>query len=325
MSFNKTITLNDGNKIPQIGLGTWLSKPNEVENAVEAAVRDGYRHLDLAKIYCNQKEVARALKKVIPSVVKREDLFITSKLWNTAHKPENVLPALEDTLEELGVDYLDMYLIHWPVPLDPSSGELMPKENGYAKLDLETTLVDTWKAMIALKETGKVKSIGVSNFTIEYVDAIIKATGVTPATNQVELHPRLPQEDLLKHHKEKNILLTAYSPLGNNVKEEQKIVDYPQVAEIAKKRNLDPAQLLVAWGVRRGCSVIPKSVTPKRIKSNFEQIELTDDELESISNVIKAAGGHKRYNVPIAYDPPWDINVFNEDIEQKAKHKVHIQ
>ena len=143
MSLSKTITFNDGNKMPQIGLGSWLSKPGEVENAVVEAVKAGYRHLDLAKIYQNQHEVGAALKKLIPSVVKREDLFITSKLWNTEHQPDRVEPALDDTLKELGIDYLDLYLIHWPVAFDPSSGELLPKEDGKAKLDLKTTEAET--------------------------------------------------------------------------------------------------------------------------------------------------------------------------------------
>ena len=174
MSLSKTITFNDGNKMPQIGLGTWLSKPGEVENAVVEAVKAGYRHLDLAKIYQNQHEVGAALKKLIPSVVKREDLFITSKLWNTEHQPDRVEPALDDTLKELGIDYLDLYLIHWPVAFDPSSGELLPKEDGKAKLDLKTTEAETWKAMVELKKTGKVKSIGVSNFSPSAIEQITK-------------------------------------------------------------------------------------------------------------------------------------------------------
>ena len=231
MSFGKVLTLNTGAPIPQIGLGTWLSKPNEVENAVcpsyrhcgspliplskvEIAVRNGYRHLDLARVYQNQDEVGRALKKVVPSVVSREELFITSKLWNSSHQPHLVEPALDETLEQLGLSYLDLYrayathiatpfaneprtVVHWPVAFAPGNGLFPGSESGEIELDTQTSLVDTWQAMIKLLKTGKVpymhhphpkfhsstvqvKAIGVSNFTVAQLEGIIGATGVVP-------------------------------------------------------------------------------------------------------------------------------------------------
>ncbi|CCF48978.1 hypothetical protein NDA11_000070 [Ustilago hordei] len=325
MSLNKSLTLNDGNKIPQIGLGTWLSKPGEVANAVQVAVKSGYRHLDLAKIYQNQEEIGTALKKIIPSVVKREELFITSKLWNNAHRPENVQAAYEETLNELGLDYLDLYLIHWPVAFVPGK-DLVPKtEDGkQALIDRDVSIVDTWKALIELQKAGKVKSIGVSNFTIEHLDAIINATGVVPAVNQIEAHPLLPQDDLVAYAKQKNIHLTAYSPLGNNLSGKTKIVDYPQVSEVAKKYNADPAQVLIAWGVKRGYSVIPKSVTDSRIKSNFDQIELKDEDYDKVTSLYKELA-KVRFNIPFTYAPKWDVNVFGEDVEKEATQSVKIQ
>lgn len=325
MSFGKILSLNTGATIPQIGLGTWLSKPNEVENAVEIAVRNGYRHLDLARVYENQDEVGRALKKVIPSVVKREDLFITSKLWNNAHQPKEVEKALDETLAQIGTDYLDLYLIHWPVAFPPGQG-LFPKhpsKEGEVALDLDTSLVDTWKAMIELPKTGKVRAVGVSNFTVEQLKGIIAATGVKPAANQIEAHPLLPQDDLVAFCKQEGIHLTAYSPLGNNLVGKPKLTDYPAVQAIAKKLGATPAQVLVAWGVYRGYSVIPKSVQEERIISNFKQIELSKEDYEEITKLGQTQ--HTRFNIPYNYSPRWDINIFNEPEEEKASNKVKIQ
>ncbi|SNX85738.1 related to GCY1 - galactose-induced protein of aldo/keto reductase family [Melanopsichium pennsylvanicum] len=325
MSFNKTLTLNDGNKIPQIGLGTWLSNPGEVGNAVEIAVKNGYRHLDLAKIYQNQPEIGEALKKVIPSVVKREELFITSKLWNNAHRPENVQAAYEETLSELGLEYLDLYLIHWPVAFSADNGLVPKSEDGkQAQLDRQVSIVDTWKALIELQKAGKVKSIGVSNFSKQHLEAIINATGVVPAVNQIEAHPLLPQDDLVEYAKQKNIHLTAYSPLGNNLSGKTKIVDYPQVKEVADKYKADPAQVLIAWGVKRGYSVIPKSVTDSRIKSNFDQLELKDEDYQKVSSLFNELG-KVRFNIPKTYTPFWDIDVFGEEQEKDAKYQVKTQ
>ncbi|KAJ7672094.1 Aldo/keto reductase [Mycena rosella] len=323
MSFGKILTLSSGSPLPQIGLGTWLSKPKEVENAVEIAVRNGYRHLDLAMIYENQDEVGAALKKVIPSVVKREDLFMTSKCWNSAHQPAEVEKELDETLKQLGVDYLDLYLVHWPVAFPPGNGLYPPHatKEGEVALDLETSLVDTWKAMIALPKS-KVRNVGVSNFTIEHLEGIISATGVVPIANQIEAHPLLPQDDLVAYCKEKNIHITAYSPLGNNLIGQKKLTDEAAIEEIAAKLGATPAQVLVAWGVYRGYSVIPKSVQEERIISNFKQVELTKEDYEKISSL--GHGRHVRYNIPFRYTPKWDIGLFGEPEEAKAAYKVKI-
>ncbi|KAJ7099346.1 NADP-dependent oxidoreductase domain-containing protein [Mycena belliarum] len=323
MSFGKILTLSSGTPVPQIGLGTWQSKPKEVENAVEIAVRNGYRHLDLAMIYENQDEVGAALKKVIPSVVKREEMFMTSKCWNSSHQPAEVAKELDETLKQLGVDYLDLYLIHWPVAFAPGNGLYPPHatKKGEVDLDLETSLVDTWKAMLALPKS-KVRNVGVSNFTIAHLEGIIAATGVVPIVNQVEAHPLLPQDELVAYCKEKNIHLTAYSPLGNNSIGEKKLTDEATVQEIAAKLNATPAQVLVAWGVYRGYTVIPKSVQEERIISNFKQISLSKEDYEKITALGK--GRHVRYNIPFRYTPKWDIVLFDEPEEAGATNKVKI-
>ncbi|KZP13014.1 Aldo/keto reductase [Athelia psychrophila] len=323
MSFQKTVTLSSGAIIPQIGLGTWLSKPKEVEHSVEYAVKNGYRHLDLAKIYENQDEVGEALKKVIPSVVKREELFITSKLWNSGHSTREVAEAeLDSTLKELGLEYLDLYLIHWPVAFVPGEGLVPLLKENEVKLDLETSLVDTWKIMIELKATGKVKNIGVSNFTVEYIQAITDATGVVPVANQIEAHPYLPQDDLVKYAKEKNIHITAYSPLGNNLVGKPKLTEHEKVIAVANKLGATTAQVLVAWGVYRGYSVIPKSVQEERIVSNFKQVELSKEDYETISSI--GHNNHVRFNIPYNYSPHWEINIFDEPSEKVAKNRVKI-
>ncbi|KAG6871872.1 hypothetical protein C0995_015545 [Termitomyces sp. Mi166 len=321
MSFGKQITISNGAQLPQIGLGTWLSAPKEVEKAVEIAVRNGYRHLDLAMIYENQDEVGAALKKVIPSVVKREDLFITSKLWNSAHQPDQVEKELDETLKQLGIEYLDLYLIHWPVAFPPGNGLNPPHstKNGELAIDTQTTLVNTWKAMIALPKS-KVRAIGVSNFTIEQLEGIINATGVVPVANQVEAHPLLPQDELVAYCKEKNIHITAYSPLGNNLIGKPKLTEHPVVLEVAKKLNATPAQVLVAWGAYRGYSVIPKSVQEERIISNFKQVELSKEDYEKISSI--GHNNYTRYNIPFTYKPKWDVNIFDEPIEKQAAFRA---
>ncbi|KAJ7072898.1 NADP-dependent oxidoreductase domain-containing protein [Mycena amicta] len=323
MSFGKIITLSSGSPVPQFGFGTWQSKPHEVETAVEVAVRNGYRHLDLAMIYENQDEVGTALKKVIPSVVKREELWITSKCWNSSHQPSEVEKELDETLKQLGLEYLDLYLIHWPVSFAPSNGLFPPHPTkaGEVHLDLETSLVDTWKAMLALPKS-KVKNVGVSNFTIEYLEGIIKATGVVPIVNQIEAHPLLQQDELVAYCKEKNIHITAYSPLGNNSIGLKLLTEEPAVIEVAKKLGASPAQVLLAWGVYRGYSIIPKSVQESRIIENFKQIELSAEDYEKITALGK--GRQTRMNIPYRYTPKWDIELFGEEAEKDATNHVKV-
>ncbi|KAI1072950.1 hypothetical protein LB507_008991 [Fusarium sp. FIESC RH6] len=208
-------TLNTGAKIPAVGLGTWQSKPGEVRKAVAYALKDGYRHIDAALIYGNENEVGLGIKD---SGVPREEIFLTSKLWNTHHP--NVAEGLKKTLDALDVEYLDLYLIHWPVRLVPNeSSELLPvNPDGTRSVDRSWDQSETWRQMEEVYKSGKVKAIGVANWSIPYLEELRKKWTVVPAVNQVELHPLLPQHELKKYCEKQGILLEAYSPLGSTGK-----------------------------------------------------------------------------------------------------------
>ncbi|TQV91914.1 hypothetical protein V2A60_005989 [Cordyceps javanica] len=328
MSSGRTVTLNTGAKVPALGYGTWQSAPGEVGAGVFEALKTGYRHLDLAKVYGNQREVGEGIKRALAEVpgLKREDIFITSKLWNDSHQPENVAAALDDTLQELGLDYLDLYLIHWPVAFQHGSG-LFPKDaNGAIQLDKKTSITQTWKALTELPKS-KVRAVGVSNFTIEHLEAVIKATGVTPAVNQIERHPRLIDEPLVKYAAEKHIILTAYSAFGNNtigaplliVNDEVKAVAERLTA--AKGRPVTPAHVLLAWAQVGGHTVIPKSVTASRIRENFQEVDLDQEDIDRLN---KIGNDKHRFNIPFTYEPGWNVDIFGDDREKAATTKVVV-
>ena len=271
----KTFTLNDGNVIPAFGLGTWKSKPGLVTQAVKEALEVGYRHIDAAWIYQNEAEVGQGIRDSIEAgVLKREDLFVTSKLWNAFHKPEDVEKGAQETLNALGLDYLDLYLMHWPIAFKPGK-EQHKEADDFISVE-ELPISKTFEAMAKLREKGLIKSVGVSNCGISNLEKIINESGVVPAMNQVELHPYNPQNDLLKYCQEKGIRLTAYSPLGSGdrpdsmkQKDEPPLLENDTVKSVAEKEGLTPAQLLIAWAIDRGTVVIPKSTNAERIAENF--------------------------------------------------------
>ncbi|KAG8727108.1 hypothetical protein FRC11_013899 [Ceratobasidium sp. 423] len=336
MALNRSFTLNDGRVIPAIGLGTFLSKPDEVTKSVEIAVNVGYKHFDLATCYQNEHEVGIALsnlKKANPNF-KREDLWLTGKTWNSFHRQEHITKGLDQTLKDLGTDYLDLYLVHWPVHFKPEPSpdgknavNLNPLSTNPANpdvpeiaLDTELSSTEVWKSMIKLRETGKVKSIGVSNFPVRILKTIIAETGVVPAVNQVEAHPLLLQDDLVEYCKEQNIHISAYAPLGNNLQGEVRIIDHDVVKKLAAELGKTPAQVLIAYGVKRGYSVLPKSVTESRIRSNFEDFELPDDAYNQLVEL-----GRKqplRYNIPFNFNPRWSVNIWDTEDEKAATHRA---
>lgn len=289
----KFLEYQNGNLMPAIGLGTWKSGKGEVGKAVKVAIEAGYRHIDCASTYGNEAEIGVALSEIFEAgTVKREDLWITSKLWNNAHKKDEVIPALEKTLFDLKLDYLDLYLIHWPVVFKPDVAS-PKKDEDYLSLE-EVPIIETWKRMVEAKQQGLTRHVGVSNFSIKKLRDLISNSDVIPEMNQVELHPYLQQKELLEFCKSKNIHLTAYSPLGSGDRStEMKAADEPSLLKnevilgIANKHNVSPAQVLIQWHVQRGTAVIPKSTNAERIKENLEstRLNLDKDDLEKIASL----------------------------------------
>jgi 2,5-diketo-D-gluconate reductase A len=259
-SFGPLIPLNDGNGIPAVGFGVFKIPPADTEQAVGTALRTGYRHIDTAAMYGNERETGRA---VAASGVPRDELYLVTKLWNADQGYESTLAAFDASMHRLGIEYLDLYLVHWP----------MAQRN---------TFVDTFKAFAHLCDQGRIRSIGVSNFEPEHLDVLIDATGIVPAVNQVELHPRLPQTELREVHARLGIATEAWGPLGRG-----SLLTHPTITGVAESCGRTPAQVLIRWHIQLGNIVIPKSVNPKRIASNFDvfDFELSSNDMASISSL----------------------------------------
>ncbi|HYP92845.1 MAG TPA: aldo/keto reductase [Mycobacterium sp.] len=258
------VTLNDGNSMPQVGLGVWQTPPEDTERAVATALEAGYRHVDTAAGYFNEREVGKA---VTASGLAREDVFVTTKLRNAGQGYDSTLAAFDTSMKHLGfsgsADYLDLYLIHWPMPA-------------------KNLFVDTFKAFAHLRDQGRIRSIGVSNFEPEHLRILVDSTGIVPAVNQIELHPLLQQRELREVHARLGIATEAWSPLGQG-----SLLSNPTVTAVADAHGKTPAQVLIRWHIQLRNIVIPKSVTPERIVSNFDvfDFELTEQDMASVSSL----------------------------------------
>lgn len=282
---------NDG--MPAIGLGTWKSKKDEVYNAVITAIKNGYRHIDCAPIYGNEVEIGKAIADCIKAgIISRNDLWITSKLWNNAHCKEAVLPALKRTLIDLQVGFLDLYLIHWPVA--QKKDVLYPEKASDLLPSDFVSINETWSMMETTVDRGLVKHIGVSNFGERRLKQLLESTKIKPELLQVESHPYLQQEKMLKFCKANDIIFTAYSPLGSSGNEGiltsnnlSILLENKVIVDIANSNKATPAQILISWAISRGTSVIPKSVNKARIIENLaaKKVILTSNDLERISKL----------------------------------------
>ncbi|XP_053659803.1 aldo-keto reductase family 1 member B1-like [Anopheles marshallii] len=286
-----TVLFKNGTPIPVVGLGTWNSPPGQVTQAVKDAIDVGYRHIDCAHVYENEHEVGAGIgAKISQGNVKREDLFVTSKLWNTYHRPDLVQGALQVTLRNLNLKYLDLYLIHWPVAYREGDVLFPLRPDGKRVHFSDVDYVDAWPAMERLVEAGLVRNIGLSNFNVQQVQRILNVARIAPVTNQIECHPYLHQTSLGEFCRAQGITITAYSPLGSParpwVKQDDPILMEDRVVQkLAQKHAKSPAQVLIRYQIQLGNVVIPKSVSKQRIASNADVFgfELDDEDIQQLA------------------------------------------
>ncbi|KAI1413720.1 Aldo/keto reductase [Hypoxylon sp. FL1857] len=299
----KTHTLNTGQRIPAIGLGTFQD-PDEQEASVYTALKCGYRHIDTAHNYGTENKVANGIKR---SGISRQEVFLTTKLWCNAHHPDDVEPALDESLRDLDTDYVDLYLMHYPCSFKRGP-DLLPFGPDGKMITEPTHFADTWKAMEKLLGTGKTRAIGVSNFSKLELEQILRHGTVVPAVHQTELHPYLQQKDFVDWHAENDIRIIQFSPCGNlnqfyrdvgwakDIAKMTRLIDHPTLLKVAQKHDRSPVQIALAWGIQSGRCVIPKSTIEWQIRENLEaeKITLDEEDMEAIATMDQKA----RFNDP---------------------------
>jgi len=268
-----TITLNDGAAIPQLGFGVFQIQPTDTARAVGVALDVGYRHIDTAEMYQNEKGVGQGIRD---SGIDRSEVYVTSKLNNGFHKPDDARRAFDQTIEALGFDYVDLFLIHWPLPTL-----------------YDGDFVSTWQTLEEFKKDGRARSIGVSNFQVHHLEELARETDTTPAVNQIEVHPYFTNDEVRAYGVQHDIATEAWSPIAQGA-----VLDDPVVVGIAQAVAKSPAQVVLRWHIQRGDIVFPKSVTPQRIKENFEifDFELADDDIDALSELNKGEAGRRGPN-----------------------------
>ncbi|MEZ0357285.1 aldo/keto reductase [Mycobacterium sp. SA01] len=297
---DQSFTLNSGGTMPALGFGTLLSDQSQTRSATKSAVRAGFRHLDCAERYRNEYEVGRAIKDLLADgTVKREDLFVTTKLWNNNHRPERVEPALRASLDRLGLDEVDLYLMHTPFAFKPGDEQDPRDANGDVIYDDGVTLEETWSAMEALVDNGLTRAIGLSDIDVENTRRIVEFARIAPAVVEVESHPYHPQWELYEYCRSSDIVLLAFAPLGHALT--PRLLDDPLVVQTARRFDSTPAQVLLAWGVQRGTAVLTSTVTPERIAENVNVAALPASAIDEISTHLRTR--HRFNSVVDAGEP----------------------
>jgi alcohol dehydrogenase (NADP+) len=278
------IPLNHGiGRMPALGFGTLIPDPALTISATKSALEAGFRHFDCAERYLNEREVGKALQAGLAEGITREELFITTKLWNTNHRPERVEPAFAASLDRLGLDYLDLYLIHTPFAFQPGDDQDPRDQNGNVIYDRDITLFDTWRALEDLVERGRCRAIGLSDVSLDKLVPIYEAARIKPSAVQVESHPYLPETELLEFCKEKGIVLLAFAPLGHGMK--PGLLEDPVILAIAAQVGKTPAQVLLAWAVQRGTALLTTPKSAERARENFDISALPEDAFDKINRI----------------------------------------